>query len=317
MSTLSLRRTYRDYINSVLKSCQAHSLDMRCTRCPGKRRRTEIHATKPKAKEVSTPHEWWQFKNSQSRMEQSKSSGGDQRLRTSTLIRDRPDRGWRFYLPSSRQNYTCREKNHFRFHWNISTLPELLIHHWMWCWRKVLTITGMVDGDRELSEMWNWFSQDSQNWVKSHRMDIHGSRGRTDEKTNDPQGPTNYGPEIWKTYVWCIKNVKRNQSGTIEKPKLDNARKARGIYFIVPEDEEFLRKSWRMLVARQKFRSQQQCLVKLHCATVAGKTCRAIGGHKTKIRFVLLKLTNLWESEWKELLTDIMKITSQEKVWIH
>ena len=26
---------------------------------------------------------------------------------------------------------------------------------------------------------------------------------------------------------------------TIEKPKLDNARKARGIYFIDPEDEEF------------------------------------------------------------------------------
>ena len=52
--TLSLRRTYRDYINSVLKSCKDYSLDMRCTRCL-ERRRTEIHATKPKAKEVSTP----------------------------------------------------------------------------------------------------------------------------------------------------------------------------------------------------------------------------------------------------------------------
>ena len=31
--TLSLQRTYRDYINSVLKSCQVHSLHMRCTRC--------------------------------------------------------------------------------------------------------------------------------------------------------------------------------------------------------------------------------------------------------------------------------------------
>ena len=31
----------------------------------------------------------------------------------------------------------------------------------------------------------------------------------------------------------------------------------------------------------------------------------------------LLKLTNLWESEWKELLTDVMKITLPEKAWIH
>ena len=99
-----------------------------------------------------------------------KLSGGDQVLRTSTLIRDRPDRGeelgnlqresdgssstplrdsslydrdawndfWsisgRFYLPSSRgtQSQTVRaEKNPFLFLLNISTLPGQQIRPWM------------------------------------------------------------------------------------------------------------------------------------------------------------------------------------------
>ena len=34
-------------------------------------------------------------------------------------------------------------------------------------------------------------------------------------------------------------NVKRNTSGLSKKPKLDNARILRGIYFVDPEDEEF------------------------------------------------------------------------------
>ena len=37
---------------------------------------------------------------------------------------------------NSESNCTCREKIHFLFQWNISTLPGLQIHPWMWCWRK-------------------------------------------------------------------------------------------------------------------------------------------------------------------------------------
>ena len=54
---------------------------------------------------------------------------------------------------------------------------------------------------------------------------------------------------------------KAKQKWAIEKPKLDNARQLRGIYFIDPKDEELKRtvknarrKSW-------NFR-RQQCLVK-------------------------------------------------------
>ena len=99
-----------------------------------------------------------------------KLSGGDQVLRTSTLIRDRPDRGeelgnlqresdgssstplrdsslydgeaksdfclsqemsFTVNTRNPESNCTCREKHHSLFHWNLSTWPGLLIHPWM------------------------------------------------------------------------------------------------------------------------------------------------------------------------------------------
>ena len=45
-------------------------------------------------------------------------------------------------------------------------------------------------------------------------------------------------PDMWKRMSDASKR-KENQKWTIEKPKLDNARNLRGIYFIDPEDEEF------------------------------------------------------------------------------
>ena len=63
---------------------------------------------------------------------------------------------------------------------------------------------------------------------------------------------------------------KEKKKWAIEKPKFDNARTLGGIYFVDPEDEEFklvMKNACRMFV----FRCHQQCLVKLHCAEVAGK----------------------------------------------
>ena len=80
-----------------------------------------------------------------------------------------------------------------------------------------------------------------------------------------------------------------------------------------------VRKSWRLLVDSWKFRCQQQCFVKLRCAEVAGKPAAPLEDTRQNT-LVLLKLTNLWECEWKQLLTDIMKITLQEKgmnSWSH
>ena len=50
--------------------------------------------------------------------------------------------------------------------------------------------------------------------------------------------PDTLWPEIWKDMSGASKR-KEKQKSAIEKPKLDNAGKLRGIYFIDPDDEEF------------------------------------------------------------------------------
>ena len=50
--------------------------------------------------------------------------------------------------------------------------------------------------------------------------------------------PDHLWPELW-TKLRRNAKLKERQKGSIEKPKLDNARKLRGIYFIDPEDKEF------------------------------------------------------------------------------
>ena len=45
-------------------------------------------------------------------------------------------------------------------------------------------------------------------------------------------------PEIWKDMSEATKR-KEKQKWAIEKPKLDDARRLRGIYFIDPTDAEF------------------------------------------------------------------------------
>ena len=50
--------------------------------------------------------------------------------------------------------------------------------------------------------------------------------------------PDHLWPELW-TILGRNAKLKEKQKCSIEKPKLDNARKLRGFYFIDPEDKEF------------------------------------------------------------------------------
>ena len=101
----------------------------------------------------------------------------------------------------------------------------------------------------------------------------------------------NYGQKCGNT---CQKqrNEKEKQKWTIEKLKLDNARKLRGIHFIDPADEEF-----KEIVRNARRKLENPMPAAMPCKTpirqISRETCRGIGKHKTKIRFVLSKLTNL------------------------
>ena len=71
--------------------------------------------------------------------------------------------------------------------------------------------------------------------------------------------PDTLSPEIWKDMSEASKR-KEKQKWAIEKPKLDNAGRLRGIYFIDPADEEFI-----MKIARGKLEGPMPPA--MHCKT--------------------------------------------------
>ena len=101
-----LRKTYRDFIYLVQKSCQVYSLDLCCPRGRiwkgdimvadieklEQMDASELHARRLNAEEVSTPMKGGNFRFSVADGTV-KISGGDQDLSTSTSIWDSPDRG--------------------------------------------------------------------------------------------------------------------------------------------------------------------------------------------------------------------------------
>ena len=88
-----------------------------------------------------------------------------------------------------------------------------------------------VDGDRENVRYVDKFYKVhfigwKTTWI------IYMDRSETDKKANDLQTRFCVARDLERY-------VEKKQNWAIEKPKLDNARKLRGIYFINPADEEF------------------------------------------------------------------------------
>ena len=89
------------------------------------------------------------------------------------------------------------------------------------------------DGSRDLSDPWTGFKQNYYIGRKTSRR-ISVVRGGIDEKTAQIIYGQNPGRKNWRNA-----NLKEKHKWSNEKPKLDNARRSRGIYFIDPEDKEF------------------------------------------------------------------------------
>ena len=91
--------------------------------------------------------------------------------------------------------------------------------------------------------------------------------------------PDNVWPDMWKHISDAAKS-KAKQKWAIEKPKLENARRLRGIYLIDPEDEEFKEN---IKNARRKLEfPMPAAMPRKTPANCSGKTCRNIGKRKTK-----------------------------------
>ena len=91
-----------------------------------------------------------------------------------------------------------------------------------------------IDGSRDLSDPWTGFTQ----LLEEKAPDGYTWSGVRLTRKQQTSRPDHLWPELWKTMGKNAK-VKEKQKWSHEKLQLDNARKVRGICFIDPEDKEF------------------------------------------------------------------------------
>ena len=122
-------------------------------------------------------------------------------------------------------NSTCRRKKHSLFH----------VHSYR-CGRvarkKGLTITGMSIR----TDLCQIRGEDLLCRKKSVQKDICGSVGHR-QKVQTTTRPENVWPQVW-TQIGNASQKREKQEWANEKPRLDNARRLGGIYFIDPDDRD-------------------------------------------------------------------------------
>ena len=105
------------------------------------------------------------------------------------------------------------------------------------------------------------------------------------------------------------RNAKKNKCA-VEKPKLDNARRLRGVYFIDPADAEF-KELLKVRGESWKFPCQQQNLAR--SGEESTRELVALLMLARQNTHASLKPTSQRECVWKELYIKIMKTTLQGK----
>ena len=111
--------------------------------------------------------------------------------------------------------------------------------------------------------------------------------GETLQGNKKPSRPNDVRPDMWK-FMFDAAKKKAKQRWAIEKPKLDNARQLRGIFFIEIYDEEF---ELTMKAARRKLEvpmpAAMPCKILVKSS---GETHRSIGTRKTKYACCLMTM---------------------------
>ena len=186
----------------------------------------------------------------------------------------------RFYLPSPRGpkfKLYMPKKDHFLFpmrymdvnRTTYTSLDVLLGKYWRLlerAWRSRIVI--YVDRIHKICSAKG----------KGHRKDTHGLGRRLTRKQTTSR-LDNVWPDMWKHMSDASKR-KEKQKWAIEKPKLENARRLRGIFFIEPDNEEF---KDIMKNARRKLEIPMPAAMPCKLQqSVYRETCRTVGQHKTK-----------------------------------
>ena len=91
-----------------------------------------------------------------------------------------------------------------------------------------------VDGERELSDVWTGLTRFIS--LTERPPDGYTWSGRRLTRKQTTSRPDNVWPDVWKQMSDAAKS-KAKQKWAIKRPKLENARHIRGIFFMEPEDE--------------------------------------------------------------------------------
>ena len=101
-----------------------------------------------------------------------------------------------------------------------------------------------IVGSRGLSDSWTGFTQFIS--LEEKPPDGFMWSGERLTKREATSRPDHLWPELW-TKLGRNAKLREKQKWSNEKPKLENARRLRGIYFIDPEDMEFKEIMWILL----------------------------------------------------------------------
>ena len=211
-------------------------------------------------------------------------------------------------------NCTQREKNHSLFHWNsFMTYPELRRQTWMLCEKAASIIIG-ISMDQEFWTGFTQFTPLSEKPPEGHMW----SGGRL-TKRQATSRPDHLWPELWRGMSKNAK-LKEKQKWAIEKQKLENARRLRGIYFIDPEDMEF-----KEIIFQKKKKTQEENWEHQWLQPCLARLARKASMKRPLARLMIssLSLRASWKPVnpqgcvWKKLYRNIMRTISQEKETIH
>ena len=205
---------------------------------------SEIYSKRLNAKEVIFPKEGeFTFPIADGRI---KTPGGDQELRTSTLIRQRPIQG------EGHVDFLGESEGSFpQPHDSFPDAGEAMNDFWSisgsYIYRHHVEPRAKLYSPREESfpiplkyiDVTRTTHTNSQFTLLDEKAPdgYTWSGGRLTRKQLTSR-PDHLWPELWKSMGKNAK-LKEKQKWSEEKIHLDNARKLRGIYFIDPEDKEF------------------------------------------------------------------------------
>ena len=132
---------------------------------------------------------------------------------------------------------------------------------------------------KELSDAWTGFPFFVL--LKERPLEGYTVSGVRLTRKQTTSRPDDVWPDMWKIMSDAAKK-KAKQRWAIEKPKLDNARQLRGIFFIEPNDEEF---ELTVKAARRKLEVPMPAAMPSKIPIKSsGETHRNIWKRKTKIR---------------------------------